>query len=258
MSKYQVRGYYKPESSFHTITEWESVAKQFLALQKNGFDIRGGSIDDNPKLVELVNKYFSHQLYIETEQHADLTRKNVLDFIEDFINHRVWSLKDEFQKYLVNIDNDKIAFFYSRSNIEPYILMDEEFTLDTYGSTDIIVESFHWTSKEGFINVADSIKNGYKIAISTFTAEAKEFFVKESNVLLKLKGTLAAAFESDAKTFATDKGHRAANMFRLSYPDHESNLCRDWEKCKEDKTSLWNELIIYPTEVLDYRIIKHY
>jgi hypothetical protein len=258
MKKFDVRGYYKPESAFHTIAEWESVSKEFLELQKQGYDIRSGNIDQNIKLINLINNYFSYQLYIETEQYADFTRKKVLDFIEDFVNHRVWSLKDEFKKYMVNISNDKIAFFYSRGSIEPYVLMDDQFTKDTYGSNDIDVTSFHWTNKEGLINIIDSVQNGYRIAISTFTTQSKEFFVKESNILVKVRGKLAAAFESDAKTFATDMGHRAANMFRLSYPDHESNLCRDWQECKENKTTLWNELVVYPTEVLDYKEIKRY
>lgn len=256
MTQFPVRGYFKPEAAFHTIAEWEAVSKQFLALQEKGLDVRGGDIDDSDELNQLVNNYFSYQLYIETEQHPDLLRKRVLDFIEDFVNHRVWSIRDEFKRYIVNIDNDKVAFFYSRGDLEPYILMNKQFTVDTYGSADIEVESWHWTTKEGLINIADAIKEGHKFTIATFTTQAKKYFVKDSTVLLKLKGTLVAAFESDAKTTATDRGNRAANMFRLSYPDHESNLCRDWEKCKENKTTLWNEIIIYPTEILDHKKIK--
>ena len=61
---YAVRGYFKPESSFHTIAEWETICNEFLALQKNGFDVRGGTIDYSPQLIDLINKYFSYQLYI--------------------------------------------------------------------------------------------------------------------------------------------------------------------------------------------------
>lgn len=116
----------------------------------------------------------------------------------------------------------------------------------------------HLTTKEGARNIIDSIKEGYHFGISTFTFAQKDFFRPESNVFLKLKGTLLAAFQSDAKTFATDKGNRAANLFRFSYPDNENNLCKDWEKCKADKTHLWNEIIMKPTEVLDYKIINKY
>lgn len=255
---YKVRGYFKPESSFHTISEWETICKEFLALQKDGFDTRGGTIDYSPKLIDLINKYFAYQLFIETDQFPDLTRKKVLDFIEDFVNHKVWSLRKDYKDYIVNIDNDKIAFFYSRGAIEPYLLMDEEFTKDTYGTIDEEVTVLHWTSKEGLINLIDSIQNGYGFAISGFTTQAKEFFRPESNILVKLSGTLVAAFKSDAKTFATDKGHKAVNMFRLSYPDNTSNLCRNVEDCRDNKTSLWNEIVMKPKQVIMYKEIKKY
>ena len=162
---YAVRGYFKPESSFHTIVEWETICNEFLALQKNGFDVRGGTIDYSPQLIDLINKYFSYQLYIETDQFPDLTRKKVLDFIEDFVNHKVWSLKKDYNDYIVNIDNDRIAFFNSRGAIEPYLLLDEQFTMDTYGTVEEEVTTLHWTSKEGLINLIDSTKNGYKFSI---------------------------------------------------------------------------------------------
>lgn len=255
---YQVRGYFKPEASFHTIKEWESVSKQFLELEKQGFDTRGGSIDNNPKLIQLINTYFGYQLHIETEQFPTLTRKKVLDFIEDFVNHRVWSIRDEFKDFIVNIDNDKIAFFNSRDNIEPYVLLDEQFTNDLYGRNDLELVTLHWTDKAGLINIMDSVKNGWKFEISTFTTQAKEFFRPEQNVLVKVKGELVAAFKSDAKTYATDRGHKAANMYRLGYPEGESNLCRNPEQCTQNKTHLWNEIIIKPKEVMEYKEIKKY
>jgi hypothetical protein len=255
---YPVRGYQKPEATFHTISEWEEIAKEFLILQKKGYDVRGGMVDDNAELVGLINKYFGYQLYIETELYSDLTKKNVLDFIEDFINHRVWALADEFAEYIVNIQNDKIAFFQSRGAIEPYILLDKQFTQDTYGDANIEVETMHWTSPEGMKNLVDSLQSGYTYALSTFTVQQKQFFRPESNVLVKLKGRLVAAFQSDVKSFATDKGNRAANLFRFSYPDNENNLCRNWAECKENKTSLWNEIIVQPISILDYKMVTKY
>lgn len=255
---YPVRGYQKPESTFHTISEWEGIANEFLELQKQGFDVRGGKIDYNSELVGLINKYFGYQLYVETELYSDLTKKNVLDFIEDFINHRVWGLSDEYSKYIVNIENDKISFFQSRGAIEPYILLDAQFTEDTYGNSDNETITMHWTSPEGMQNLVDSLESGYTYALSTFTVQQKEFFRPESNVLVKLKGKLVAAFKSDVKSFATDKGNRAANLFRFSYPDNENNLCRNWEKCKENKTSLWNEIIVKPISILDYKTLNKY
>ena len=255
---YKVRGYFKPESSFHTIAEWEAICNEFLALEQKGFDTRGGTIDYSPQLIDLINKYFSHQLYIETEQFADLTRKKVLDFIEDFVNHRVWSLRNDYKDYIVNIDNDRIAFLNSRGAIEPYLLLDKQFTMDTYGTIDEEVTTLHWTSKAGLINLIDATKNGYKFSISTFTTQAKDFFRPDANFLVKVRGTLVAAFKSDAKTFATDRGNKAVNMFRLSYPDNESNHCRNVEDCKDNKTSLWNEIVIKPEEVITYKEIKKY
>ncbi len=255
---YAVRGYQKPEALFHTIKDWENIANEFISLEKKGFDTRGGQIDNNPKLISLINQYFGYQLYIETELYDDLTKKNVLDFIEDFVNHRVWGLSDEFKDYIVNIENDKIAFFYSRGAIEPYILLDEQFVEDTYKNTNIEVITFHWTTKEGMKNLVDSLQSGYTYALSTFTVQQKEFFRPESNVLVKLKGKLVAAFQSDVKSFATDKGNRAANLFRFSYPDNENNLCKNWEECKENKTSLWNEIIVKPISILDYKVVQKY
>ena len=77
---YPVRGYQKPEATFHTISEWESIANEFLKLQKQGYDVRGGIVDDNAELVNLINKYFGYQLYIETELYSDLTKKKCIRF----------------------------------------------------------------------------------------------------------------------------------------------------------------------------------
>ncbi len=52
---YPVRGYYKPENLFFTISQWEKIADEFLALEKQGYDRRGGVIDDNATLVGLIN-----------------------------------------------------------------------------------------------------------------------------------------------------------------------------------------------------------
>ncbi len=255
---FPVLGYQKPESSFHTISEWEDISYKFLRLQKKGYDVRGGIISDDPELVSLITNYFGYQLFVETELYKDLSKKNVLDFIEDFVNHRVWKLRDEFSDYIVNIENDKIAFFQSRGAIEPYVLLDTQFTLDTYGDSNIEVTTMHWTTLEGMKNLVDSLQSKYPYAISTFTVQEKSFFRPKSNILVKLKGNLVAAFQSDVKSFATDRGNRAANLFRFSYPDNENNLCRDWDDCKKNKTTLWNEIIVKPTAILDYKVVKRY
>lgn len=258
---YPVHNYYHPESAFTTIPEWEEIAKQFLELEKQGFDTRGGTIDDNHALVQLINKWFSYQLYIETQRYNLLTQKNVLDFIEDFVNHRVWQLRNEFKSYFKgDINKIKIAFFYSRGDLEPFVLLDNEFTKDIYNTTDHTVTTFHWTSDQGIKNLQDSIDNGGIYSISTFTKQWKPFFRPESNYLVQLQGKLVAAFKSDVKSIVTDKGNKAADMYRLGFPEGDSNLCTDTQLCMDsDKsTYLWNEIIIKPTKILGYKKVIKY
>ena len=262
MNVYPVRGYFHPEASFATISEWEQVANEFLELQKQGFDTRGGVIDDNHNLVQLINKWFSYQLYVETQRFDGLTQKEVLDFIEDFVNHRVWQLRDEFSEALGDnlIDSVKVAFFYSRGALEPFVLLDQEFTQSVYGTTDAIVTVLHWTSQQGVLNLRDSMENGGIYAISTFTKQYRKFFRPESNILVKLRGKLVAAFKSDVKSIVTDRGNKAANMFRLGHPDETSNLCTSTDTCNDENKStyLWNEIIVKPVEILEVKKVITY
>ncbi len=263
---FKVRGYYHPEESFATIATWESIANKFLALDKQGFDTRGGIIDNNPILVELINRWFSYQLYVETQRHDLLTQKNVLDFIEDFVNHRVWGLRKEFQSYFYNdsedssfIDTVKIAFFYSRGDMEPFVLLDSSFTNNVYDTTNHIVTTLHWASEQGVKNLQDSIDNGMMYDISTFTKQYKQFFRPESNHLVKLKGKLVAAFKSDIKSIVTDRGNKAANIFRLSHPSG-NNLCMSVNTCADTdrSTYLWDEIIVRPIEILEVKQVIKY
>ena len=118
----------------------------------------------------------------------------------------------------------------------------------------------HWTSAQGAINLQDSIENGGIYAISTFTKQFKSFFRPESNYLVKLKGNLVAAFKSDVKSIVTDKGNKAANMYRLGHPEGESNLCLKTDTCSDTNhsTYLWNEIIIRPTTILDVKKVVKY
>lgn len=265
--KFQVRGYYHPEASFATISEWESVAKQFLYLEKHGFDTRGGNIDSNENLIKLINRWFGYQYYVETEKYKLLTKKRVLDFIEDFVNHRVWQLRNEFNEYFYNDNTEKsylnkikIAFFYSRGDIEPFVLLDDVFVNAVYGTTDHIVTTFHWTTKEGLAKIVNTIKSGTDIDISTFTKQYKQFFRPESTYLIKLQGKLVAAFKSDVKSIVTDKGNRAANMYRLGHPEGEANLCTSTKLCTDSdhSTYLWDEIIVRPVKILQYSKIYKY
>lgn len=255
-STYKVRGFFKPESSFFTIKEWERAAREFIDLESQGFDTRGGILSDNPRLIKLINDYFGYQYYVEPLQFPKLSQKMVLDFIEDFVNYRVWEMYHNFSEYDFDVAKARFAYFYSRGNIEPYVLLDERFTKSVYGSTDIPTITYHWTSADGLENIVRSLKEGEQIPLSTFTVQFKEFFRPESNYLVKLRGRLIAAFESDTKSFSTDTGKKAVNVYRFTLPGHKYNLCNDWKKCNKNKTYLWNEIIVYPTAILDYKKIE--
>lgn len=252
------QGHIYPENCFATISQWEDIASQFLALQAKGKDTRGGVIQDDPALAYLVNKWFGFQLHIEAKRYAPaVDTKNVLDFIEDFVNHKVWGLRREFKTYLPNIDSVKIAYFYSRQDIEPFVLMDDEFVNGLYGSTTHKVTTMRFTTIKDLSTLDRAIKQQVSFDVSTFTKNWKPFFKKTSNVVVKLEGELVAAFKSDAKTIPTDKGNKAASMERLAYPGGD-NLCRDYKDCEGDKTQLWNEIIVRPTRLLSYKTINQY
>lgn len=263
---FPVRNYIHPEDSFATISEWKAISKEFIELEKHGIDTRGGIIDDDHHLVKLINRWFKYQLYVETQRYKLLTQRNVLDFIEDFVNHRVWQLENEFKEYFIDKDGNsfleyvRIGYFYSRGDLEPFALMDSNFTKSIYGTTKHEITTLHWTTKEGLDNIKDSIENGGIFALSTFTKQYKEYFRPESNILVKLKGNLVAAFKSDAKTIVTDSGNKAVNMYRLGHPEGESNLCNDKELCNDsDKsTYLWNEIVMKPSEILGYKKVFKY
>jgi len=259
--EFPVHNYYHPEDAFATIAEWEDVARQFLELEKKGFDTRGGVIDDNHLLVKLINRWFRYQLYVETQRFDLLTQKQVLDFIEDFVNHRVWQLRNEFNDYFPNhLDSIKIAFFYSRGDIEPYVLLDSEFTQSVYGTVNHIVTTLHWTTEQGVKNLQDAIANGGLYDISTFTKQYKKFFRPESNYLVKLQGKLVAAFKSDVKSLVVDTGKKAANMYRLGYPEGESNLCLSIDACTDSNhsTYLWDEIIVRPVSIVGVKKVTKY
>ena len=100
----------KPAASFHTLVEWEIAAARLLELQKEGIDTRGGITPDQ-RLLDILDEYFSYQLHDEVARWDLLTQKNVLDFIEDFANHRFWGLEKEFGHYFPDINKMKFAYF---------------------------------------------------------------------------------------------------------------------------------------------------
>lgn len=248
-----VLGYIKPASAFHTLKEWQTIAKRMLALQKQGIDTRGGFLNNHPELQSIIDQYFSFQFYVEEPRYELLTKKNVLDFVEDFINHRLWSLDEEYSSYFKNIWELKFSYFYSRGDIEPYVMLDESFTKQIYGSTNNVMPVKHYTSIKGLNTLQQAIESNNVFDISAFTMAERPFFRTESNIVVELLGNVRAGFKSDIKSFAIDNGRKACNLYRLGYPgESENNICYELESCQSAvETSLWNEYIVTPIKILN-------
>ena len=263
LNKTEVRGYLKPDSAFRTLNEWKLLAQTLIATQSKGIDTRAGEIscknaefcstEDYENFVVLIKEYFGFLLTSEVERWDLLTRKNVLDFIEDFVNHRVWGLEQEYGSYFEDIGKLRFAYFYSRGDIEPYVLMDEEYTRQTLGDLNVKKTLLHYTSKNGVVRMQQSIAAGKKFDISSFTRSQRPFFREDSTLVIKFVGNVTAAFRSDIKSMATDTGKRACNLYRLQYPgDDVDNICRNPDDCADDavRTDLWNEFIATPVKIL--------
>ena len=147
----------------------------------------------------------------------------------------------------------RFAYFYSRGDMEPYVLLDDEFTEQLYGSVYNPKVLLHYTTASGVKRIQNAIDTGQLFDISTFTVAERPFFRPESNLVLKISGNVRAGFRSDIKSMAVDSGRRACNLYRLEYPGEElNNICYELETCDgEVKTSLWNEYIATPIEILD-------
>ena len=265
-NKQRVQGYIKPESAFFTLAEWEAFVVAMLRLQEQGLDTRGGELgckdasvctaSGAAELAALVNKYFAFQINVEVPRYELLTLKNVYDFIEDFVNHRFWAFEADYAKYFSDVNKLRFSFFYSRGDIEPYVLLDEEFTTQLYGSVNNPKKLYHYTTQAGAERITAAIKTGYPFDISCFTVANRPFFRKESNIVMTLIGNVRAGFRSDIKSFAVSNGRRCCNLLRLEYPGRDkNNLCYELESCNgEVRTSLWNEYIATPMRVLGIEI----
>ena len=259
----KVRGYLKPADSFHTLDEWEELATYLLNFQEKGLDTRAGaisckhhthcSVKDFENFLGLISEYFGYQLSDEVDRWELLTKKNVLDFIEDFVNHRLWAFNNEYGHYFPDIRKLKFAFFYSRGDMEPYVMLDDEYTTQLYGSIYNPKLLYHYTTKKNVQRLVDSMQTGPEFDISSFTVMEREFFRPESNVLVTFVGNVRAGFRSDIKSMALDNGRRACNMYRLEYPGKDlNNICYELDSCDGDvRTSLWNEYISTPIEIVN-------
>ena len=252
LEKAEVRGYLKPSSSFHTLVEWDIVVARLLELQQDGIDTRG-RISQDQRLLDILSEFFGYQLNDEVARWDLLTEKNVLDFIEDFVNHRFWSFEREYSHYFSDIDKLKFAYFYSRGDMEPYVMLDDEYTTQLYGSIYNPKLLCHYTSASGVDRLSNAIASGNEFDISSFTVMDRPFFRKESNIKVTFVGNVRAAFRSDIKSMALDNGRRACNMYRLQYPGSDlDNICYNLDDCDEPtRTSLWNEYIATPIKIVE-------
>ncbi len=244
--------YLKPEASFFTLAEWEDFCNKMLSLQSQGHDTRGGGISMHSEVMKLVRSHFNYQLDTQVPAYDLLTFKNVTDFIEDFVNHRFWSLESELKNYFQDVSKLKIAYFYSRGDLEPYALIDEEFTTALYGSTWNLKRVQHYTSLEGIERIKNGIEFDQPFDISTFTVAERPFFRKGSNYIIELIGNVRAGFRSDIKSYPISNGRRAVNLHRLEYPGKDiNNICYELDSCDGSiRTSLWNEYIATPIKIL--------
>ena len=258
----KVRGYMKPNSAFYTLDEWEEMASVLLHLQERGMDTRGGQISckhtefcnrsDFQLFISIIDEYFGYQLGEEADRWELLTDKNVLDFIEDFVNHRLWGLEKEYGGYFPDIRKLRIAYFYSRGDMEPYVLLDEKYTEQLYGSLNNKKVLYHYTSERGLQRLTESIQSGKVFDISCFTRAERPFFRPESNLIVTLEGNVRAGFRSDIKSMAIDTGRRACNMHRLEYPGHDmNNICYKLETGDGTvRTTMRNEYIVTPKQIV--------
>ena len=256
IKKIYVHGYVKPENAFHTLEEWEVFVNKILKFQKEGHYISyaHGDLVGPEELTSLVDEFYGFQLSVDVDRYDLLTSKNVLDHIEDFVNHRYWSLEKQFGQYFEDMSELRFAYFYSRGDLEPYILIDDAFTAQIYGSTDNPKILYHYTHQEGVERIQRAIDSGEPFDISAYTVAKRDFFRAKSNLIIELKGNVRAGFRSDVKSYSVSNGRKCVNLHRLGYPGKDKdNLCTDLENdCNgELKTSLWNEFIVTPIKILD-------
>ena len=257
VQKLYVHGYNKPESAFHTLQEWEKdFVDKILDFQKEGHYISHGhgEVVGPQELQDLIDEFYGFQISVDVDRYSLLTTKNILDHIEDFSNHRYWGLENEFGRYFENIEQLRFAYFYSRGDMEPYVLVDDAFTEQIYGSINNPKSLYHYTHPEGVERIQRAIDSGNPFDISAYTVAERDFFREKSNLIMEFEGNVKAGFRSDVKSYSVSNGRKCVNLHRLGYPGKEKdNLCTDLNNdCNGDlKTSLWNEFIATPLTILE-------
>ena len=102
LEEYKVRGYVKPTHAFHVLSAWEKIVRMFLRYQAMGVDSRKG--EHFPPELQMLIKSFFPMLEIEVARYEQLTKRNAMNFIEDFVNHKFWAMKRQYSSYVPNID----------------------------------------------------------------------------------------------------------------------------------------------------------
>ena len=256
IKKVYVHGYIKPENAFHTLAEWEGFVNKILSFQKDGHYVSHshGKLVGPQELLDLVDEFYGFQLSVDVNRYDLLTSKNVLDHIEDFANHRYWSLEKQFGQFFEDMSELRFAYFYSRGDLEPYVLVDDAFTMQVYGSVNNPKVLYHYTHQEGIDRIQRAIDSGEPFDISAYTVAERPFFREKSNKIMEFRGNVRAGFRSDVKSYSVSNNRKCVNLHRLGYPgDDKDNLCTDLENdCNgELRTSLWNEFIVTPVEIID-------
>ena len=187
VKKIYVHVYIKPESSFHTLSEWLEFVNKILEFQKQVTYVSHchGKLVGPEELTSLIEEFYGFQLRVDVDRYDLLTTKNVLDHIEDFANHRYWALESEFEQYFQNMDDLKFAYFYSRGDLEPYVLIDDAFTEQIYGSTNNPKTLYHYTHQEGVERIQRAIDSGNPFDISAYTVAQRDFFRAKSNLIME-------------------------------------------------------------------------
>lgn len=255
VKKIYVHGYIKPENAFHTLKEWSEFVNKILQFQNQGVYVSHGhgKLVGPQELTNLIEEFYGFQLQVDVERYDLLTTKNVLDHIEDFVNHRYWALENEFKQYFENMDDLKFAYFYSRGDLEPYVLINDAFTEQIYGSLNNPKTLYHYTHQEGVERIQRAIDSGDPFDISAYTVAQRDFFRAKSNLIMEFEGNVRAGFRSDVKSYSVSNGRKCVNLHRMGYPGDKNNLCTDLENdCNgELKTSLWNEFIVTPIRIIE-------
>ena len=96
----------KPEKCFYTLDEWQQFVDKMLRFQKDCHYLSNyeSKLIGPDEMKALVEEYYGFQLTADVARYDLLTTKNVLDHIEDFINHRFWALEEKYGEGTIDLE----------------------------------------------------------------------------------------------------------------------------------------------------------